>query len=166
MKIQDTQNHVTFEKKSNNFKHLIIGSKSARIASILLIAFSIAFVYYSRENKMSAFSLLLGIVFQVFYIFKYLGLKGIEQNPNTPRELSSNLSKFKIYMKRRKKNELLFLAIWILSCIPAASMYFGSQFKAAIGGVVYILFVGFLGHLAFKKADKEINKLEADVQML
>ena len=165
MKNLETINSETIDMKSNNFQHLITGSKSAKIASYVMILFSLGFMYYSRENIMSVFAILLGIVAQLFYTIKYLNLKGFSQNPRTSAELNSNLSRFKTYIENRKKYEFVFFIIWLISFIPAALQHFDSGYRVAIAGIAYTAFVGIFGYFAFKKVDKEIGALEAEVKL-
>ena len=164
MKNFETNNQKIIERKYDNFKHLMLGAKFAKISTVVLIAFSIGLMYLSRENMVGVFTLLFGILFLLFYFFKYLAVQGINPDPTNTQELSTNLSKFKTYFEKRKKNEVLFLVIWLLSGIPAASTYFGSELKVAISLVTYIAFVGVFGYLAFRKIEKEIRFLEAEIQ--
>lgn len=164
MKNLGTINQESFEIKSNTFKQLMMGAKSVRVANFLLIAFSTGFLYYSQENTLSAIALLLGVIFQIFYIFKYLRLGGIEQNPANDEEVNSSLKKFKVYFEKRKKNEIFFVSIWAISFLPLASMYLGSDFKALIGLIIYIAIVGLIGNLAFRKADQEMKILQIKME--
>ncbi|MEO8933044.1 MAG: hypothetical protein ABI295_01955 [Xanthomarina sp.] len=152
------------DKNPNQFKKfnmLVAGSKMATASTIILILISIALIFYSKANVFSIISLIIGAAVQVVYIFKYLLLKNIDKNIDTPVLLTSNILKFKTYVAKRKNNELIYMSIWILSILPFASIYLGSEIKALIGAVLFILIVGFFGMLSFRKVDNELEKLKA-----
>jgi len=100
----------------------------------------------------------------VVYIVKFLLLKNIEQKSYTQQSLTSSISKFKAYIRSRKKFELLYISIWVISLIPFLSSYLGSDLKAIIAAIIFIIITAVLGMLGFKKATKDLEALETQLQ--
>ncbi len=163
MKNSKTKVPDKFQNQFEKFHMLILGSKMAKLSSILLICFSLILLFYSEPNLLAIISLLIGIAVLVVYILKFLPLKNIEQKPYTQHSLTSSISKFKAYMKQRKKFEILFISIWFLSLIPVLSSYLGSNLKAIIATILFITITAVLGLLAFLKVEKDLHTLETQV---
>tara|TARA_R100000935_G_scaffold57551_1_gene91749 strand:- start:17 stop:517 length:501 start_codon:yes stop_codon:yes gene_type:complete len=164
MKNSKSKNSDTFQDQFKEFKLLILGSKMAKASSILLICFSVTLMFYSEKNVFILISLAIGIAVMLVYIFKFLSLRNIEQRSHTPSSLTDSLSKFKVFMKQRKKFEILYISIWFLSLVPFVSSYLGSGLDAIISIVLLIIITSILGMLAFIKADKKVITLENRVQ--
>ncbi len=164
MKNLKSKNSDTFQDQFKVFKMLILGSKMAKASSILLICFSVTLIFYSEKNVFILISLAIGIAVMLVYIFKFLTLKNIEQRSYTPSSLTTSISKFKVFMKQRKKFEILFISIWFLSFIPYLSSYLGSDLKAILSTILLITITSVLGMLAFIKAEKNVITLETQVQ--
>ena len=154
----------TFQYQFKKFKLLLIGSKSAKIASMMLIAISLVLAFISRKDIGQVIPLLIGAIGLFIYILKFLSIKNIQQKSYTQTSLISSISKFKMYMANRKKYEMYFMAVWILSLIPFASSNITSKIIAVIAAGVYIAVVAVFGYLAFKKIDKDILVLETVMQ--
>jgi len=95
----------------------------------------------------------------VFFTDKFLSLKDIKQKSYTQTSLITSLLKLKNYMDIRKKYEMYFMAFWIITLLPFFSTYLSSNILAIAGVFFYIAIVGFLGYLAYKKVDNQINSL-------
>ncbi len=111
-------------------------------------------------------SLLIGIAVLVVYIVKFLLLKNIEQKSYTQQSLTSSISKFKAYIRSRKKFELLYISIWVISLIPFLSSYLGSDFKAIIAAILFIIITAILSIFAFLKTERDLKKLEQQINNL
>ncbi len=164
MKNLNAKNSDTFQDQFKVFKMLILGSKMAKVSSILLICFSLKLMFDSEKNMVILLSLLIGVAVMLVYIFKFLSLRNIEQRSYTPSSLTTSISKFKVFMKQRKKFEILFISIWFLSLIPYLSSYLGSDLKAIISTIILITITSVLGMLAFIKVEKNVITLETQVQ--
>lgn len=164
MKNSETKTPDTFQKQFEKFHMLIIGSKMAKFSSILLICFSLILLFYSEPNQLVIISLLIGIAVLVVYILKFLPLRNIEQKPHTQGSLTSSISRFRVYIKQRKKFEILFISLWFLTLIPFLSSYLGSNFKAIIATILVIAITAVLGMLAFIRVEKELRTLEIQIQ--
>ncbi|NRD24750.1 hypothetical protein HNV10_15965 [Winogradskyella litoriviva] len=160
MKNLNSQKQDTFQAQLAKFKKLLVGAEMAKLSSIILIVVSLVLAYKSRENSFNVMLLLIGVLSLVFFIDKFLSIKDIKQKSYTQTSLVSSISKLKSYMAKRKKYEMYFMAFWILTLIPSATTYFESNIIGAIGVVLYIAIVAFMGNLAYKKTDKEIALLE------
>lgn len=154
-----------FQNQSKLFKTLLKGAKMAKLSSFLLIAISLILAYKSRESNLGMLSLLIGAVGLIIYIFKFLSLNSIEQKSYTQMSLVSSISKFKSYIVMRRKYEMYFIGLWILSLIPMATSSLNSRIQAILFAVTYIVLVTILGNLAYKKIDKTICSLEAEMQI-
>ncbi|CAM4281928.1 hypothetical protein [Gillisia hiemivivida] len=164
MKNLKTKSQETFQYQLKKFKMLIVGSKMAKASSIFLICISFIFMFYSEKNMLVIISLLIGIAVLVVYIVKFLLLKNIEQKSYTLQSLTSSISKFKAYIRSRKKFELLYISIWVISLIPFLSSYLGSDLKAIIAAIIFITITAVLGILGFKKATKDLEAIETQLQ--
>lgn len=154
----------TFQKQFEKFHMLIIGSKMAKLSSIILICISLIIMFYSEKSTLIIYSLLTGIAVLGVYIFKFLPLSNIEQKPYTKASLTSGISKFKVYIKQRKKFEILFISVWLITLIPVLSSYLGSNYKALIVTILVIAITAVLGLLAFVRVEKELQTLETQIQ--
>jgi uncharacterized membrane protein len=123
-------------------------------------------MFYSEKNMLVIISLLIGIAVLVVYIVKFLLLKNIEQKSYTQQSLTSSISKFKAYIRSRKKFELLYISIWVISLIPFLSSYLGSDFKAIIAAILFIIITAILGIFAFLKTERDLKKLEQQINNL
>lgn len=160
----NTRTEDTFQYQFKKFKYLLIGSKSAKIASIILIAMSLVLIFIARNDLSQVIPLLIGAIGLYIYIFKFLSIKNIQQKAYTQTSLISSISKFKAYMANRKKYEMYFMALWIVSLIPFVASNITSNSIAVIGAGIYIALVAAFGALAFKKIDKDILGLETVMQ--
>ncbi|MFD2565448.1 hypothetical protein [Aquimarina rubra] len=161
MKNSKTSRKDTFQYQLKNFKMLLNGSKMAKISSIILIALSLILAYISKENIGVVISLLTGAFGLVVYIVKFLSLKNIKQKSYTQTSLVTSLSKFKGYVSKRKKYEMYFMALWIITLIPFGPTVKFNYIAAIVAAVIYIGIVAVLGGLAFKKIDRQILTLES-----
>jgi len=164
MKNSETKNSDTFQKQFEKFHMLLIGSKMAKHSTIILMLFSLILIFFSEKSILIITALLIGFTVLGVYILKFLQLGNINQKPNSKGTLSSSISKFKTYLDNRKKFEILYLSIWTLSLIPFLASYFGSSVKAIIAAVLFIVTFSILGLLGFKKAGKDVQALEAQIQ--
>lgn len=164
MKNLKSKNSDTFSDQLKKFKMLIVGSKMAKVSSILLMCISLFLMYYSEKSMLIILTLLIGIAVLGVYIFKFLPLNNIEQKPNTQDSLTSSISKFKAYIKQRKKFEIIFISVWFFTLIPFLSSYFGSNLKAIIVTILVISITAVLGMLAFIRVEKELQTLETQIQ--
>ena len=152
-----------FQNQLKNFRALLNGSKMAKVSAILLSVFSLVIAYKSRSDLGQAIPLFLGSVAQIVYIVKYLQLADIKQKSYTQKSLKSSVSKFKVYMSNRKKYEMFVMSFWIITMIPYALNY-ESALIVILGCILYILLVSFIGVLAFKKVDSNIELLESTLK--
>ncbi|MGB3605549.1 hypothetical protein [Psychroserpens sp.] len=164
MKTNSSRVPDNFKTQFQTFKMLLKGSAMAKASSYILIGTSVGFMIAYRDNALQIAFLLIGVISIVFYIINYLSLKDIKQKSYTQTSLVSSISKFKTYMAQRKKYEIYFMGIWVLSLIPVANTYFKSGFKAMFCAIVYIAIVYLMGNLAYKKVDRTILILEKDMQ--
>lgn len=160
MKHSNSNKLDSFQSKTDLFKKLLIGSKMAKLSCIILVIISLVLIYIARENMKQVIALLLGVVAVVSYVFKFLPLSEIKQKSYTQTSFNSSVYKFKTYISNRKRYEIYFMAIWIISLTPFAIDQLGSKFEVFIGAFFYIVFVSFLGLLAFEKVEKTISTLE------
>ena len=154
----------TFQKQLKSFQTLLKGAKMAKLSSCILIGVSIGLAIRSRENNLYVMLLLMGVLAIVFFIDKFLSLKDIKQKSYTQTSLVSGISKFKTYMDNRKRYEMYFMAFWVLTLIPSATIYFDSNILGVLAMLAYITFVSVFGHLAYKKTEKEIALLESTME--
>jgi len=164
MKNSELNYPETFQKQFEKFNMLIIGSKMAKLSSIMLMCISLFLIFYSEKSILAILTLLIGIAVLGVYIFKFLPLNNIEQKPSTQDSLSSSISKFKAYIKQRKKFEILFISVWFFTLIPVISAYLGSNLKAFFATILVISITAVLGTLAFIKVEKELQTLETQIQ--
>ncbi|WP_299102746.1 hypothetical protein [uncultured Winogradskyella sp.] len=157
-------NQDTFKKQQSKFEKLLTGAKMAKLSSVILVVVSLVQAFKSRENSLYVMLLLMGALAIIFFMDKFLSLKGIKQKSYTQTSLIASVYKLKNYMCRRKKYEMYFIAFWILTLIPSSTAYFESHIFGIIGVMLYIAIVGFLGNLAYKKADKEIAILQRNIE--
>jgi len=150
----------TFKCKVELYKKLLSGSKMAKLSCIILVIVSFVFIFMAREKMTQVVSLLVGAIAVVFYVIKYLSLNDIKQKSYTQISFNLSLKKFKAYIATRKKYEIFFMAIWVISLVPFAIDQLDSKFQVYVGAIFYIAFVSFLGMLAFEKLEKTINSLE------
>ena len=160
MKHSNSNKLDSFQSKTDLFKKLLIGSKMAKLSCIILVIISLVLIFIARENMKQVIALLLGVVAVVSYVFKFLPLSEIKQKSYTQTSFNSSVYKFKTYISNRKRYEIYFMAIWIISLTPFAIDQLGSKFEVFIGAFFYIVFVSFLGLLAFEKVEKTISTLE------
>jgi len=160
----NTRKKDTFEYQFKKFKYMLAGSKSARISTIVLIVMSLVLAFKAREDFSQMIPLLLGVILLVVYMVKFLSIKNIKQKSYTQASLTSSIAKFKEYMANRKKYEMYFMSIWVLSLIPFVSSEFVSVYIAILCAGIYIGVVTFLGSLAFKKIATDILRLETVMQ--
>ncbi|WP_179335768.1 hypothetical protein [Winogradskyella costae] len=161
MKNSNQTKQDTFQKQLKTFEKLLIGAKMAKLSSFILIGVSIGLAIRYRENNLYVMLLLMGILAIVFFIDKFLSLKDIKQKSYTQTSLVSSISKFKTYMNNRKKYEMYFIAFWVLTLIPSASIHFDSNVSGILSISAYISFVGVFGYISYKKTEKEIASLES-----
>ena len=164
MKNSETKKPDPFQKQFDKFHMLILGSKMAKLSSLILMCFSLIIMFYSEKSILVILTLLIGIAVIGVYILKFLPLKNIEQKPYTKASLTSSISKFKAYIEQRKKFEILFISVWFLTLIPFLSTYSGSNFKALIVTILVIAITAVLGMLAFIRVEKELRTLETQIQ--
>ena len=164
MENSKTKNSDTFKKQFDKFHLLILGSKMAKLSSLILMCVSLILMFYSEKSILVILSLLIGIAVLGVYILKFLPLRNIEQKPHTQGSLASSILKFKAYIKQRKKFEILFISIWFLTLIPVLSTYLGSNFKALIVTILVIAITAVLGMLAFIRVEKELRAIETQIQ--
>ena len=164
MKNSETKKPDPFQKQFDKFHMLILGSKMAKLSSLILMCFSLIIMFYSEKSILVILTLLIGIAVIGVYILKFLPLKNIEQKPYTKASLTSSISKFKAYIEQRKKFEILFISVWFLTLIPFLSTYSGSNFKALIVTILVIAITAVLGMLAFIRVEKELRTLEIQIQ--
>jgi len=164
MKNLKSKNSDTFSDQLKKFKMLIVGSKMAKVSSILLMCISLFLMFYSEKGMLVILTLLIGIAVLGVYIFKFLPLNNIEQKPKTQDSLTSSISKFKAYIKQRKKFEIIFISVWFFTLIPFLSSYFGSNLKAISVTILVISITAVLGMLAFIRVEKELQTLETEIQ--
>ncbi len=153
-----------FNTHFKTFKALLKGSKMAKASSLGLITISLILVYKSRADLWILTALVAGVLILGVYIIRFLSLANIKQKSYTQMSLVSSISKFKSYMKYRKKYEMYFLGFWVISLIPYASSSLESRSKAVLYAIAYIALVSVLGNLAFNKVDKKILDLEREMQ--
>ena len=161
MKNSNQEKQDTFQKQLKTFEQLLVGAKMAKLSSFILIGVSTGLAIRFRENNLYVMLLLMGILSIIFFIDKFLSLKGIKQKAYTQTSLISGISKFKTYMINRKKYEMYFMGFWMLTLIPSVSIYFESNILGVLSMLAYIAFVSVFGYMAYKKTDKEIAKLES-----
>ncbi|WP_179339957.1 hypothetical protein [Winogradskyella ludwigii] len=164
MKNSNQTKQDTFQKQLKTFEKLLIGAKMAKLSSFILIGVSIGLAIRYRENNLYVMLLLMGILAIVFFIDKFLSLKDIKQKSYTQTSLVSSISKFKTYMINRKKYEMYFIAFWVLTLIPSASIHFDSNVSGILSISAYISFVGVFGYVSYKKTEKEIASLESTME--
>ncbi|MFD0975364.1 hypothetical protein [Salinimicrobium gaetbulicola] len=164
MKNSETKKPHTFQKQFDKFHLLILGSKMAKLSSLILMFVSLIIMFYSEKSILVILSLLIGVAVLGVYILKFLPLNNIEQKPYTKASLTSSLTKFKAYIEQRKKFEILFISVWFLTLIPFLSTYLGSNFKALIVTILVISITAVLGMLAFIRVEKELRTLETQIQ--
>lgn len=166
MKRYHTKPTDNFQIQLHTFRALLEGSVMAKISCFLLISLSFVLAYKSRDNMLHVLMLLTGIASVFFYIIKHLSLQDIKQKSYTQTSLISSISKFKAYMANRKKYEIYFLGLWVISLIPFATSVLDSQLYAILFAILYIAVVTVLGNLAYKKTDKTIAGLESEFQYI
>lgn len=164
MKNSETPKLDTLQKQFDKFHMLILGSKMAKLSSLILICFSFIIMFYSEKSILVILSLSIGIAVLGFYILKFLPLGDIKQKPHTHDSLGISISKFKAYIDQRKKFEILFISVWFLTLIPFLSTYLGSNYKALLVTMLVIVITAVLGMLAFIRVEKEIRALETQIQ--
>lgn len=164
MKNSETKKPDPFQKQFDKFHLLIIGSKTAKLSSLILMCVSFMIMFYSEKNISVILSLLIGVAVLGVYILKFLPLNNIEQKPYTKTSLSLNITKFKAYIEQRKKFEIVFISLWFLTLIPFLATYLGSNLKAVIVTISVISITAVLGMLAFIRVEKEIRTLETQIQ--
>lgn len=165
MKNSETKNQETIQKQVRKFKVLLWESKLSIIGTVCLIALSAILIYYSRESLVSIISLTCGASLLITYLYKFLWLRGINRNFDTLDSINSSFSTYKTYMKKRKNNEILYISIWILSIVPAATLYFGSSSKAFVFVFLSIFLVIIVGVLSFNKIIKIIENMERKINL-
>lgn len=159
MKNLQSKNKDKFRSPEMKFNALVQGSKMSQFANLLLILFSIGLMIYSRENLVAILFLSLGIVALAVYTLKFLLLKNIHKKPESTFFSPSNVLNFKAYMAKRKRNEVVYMTIWMISTIPAVSLYLNSGLKASILVATSILIMMVLGFLSFKKIEDELKSV-------
>ena len=96
-----------FQEQLKDFTALLNGSKMAVVSAILLALFSLFAAYICSDKLGQAIPLVIGAVIQIVYTYKYLQLSGIKQKAYTQMSLQSSISKFKVYVSKRKRYEKL-----------------------------------------------------------
>lgn len=160
MKNPKTNTKDIFNEQLKNFKILLHGSKMAKLSSLLLAVFSLVTAYKIKSNLQLAIPMLLGGILQILYIIKYLNLEGMTQKSYTQMSLQNSISKFKLYMYKRKKYEMFVVGFWIITMVPYA-LDNESILIIITASVLCVALVSFFGNLAFKKVDSNIELLEA-----
>lgn len=160
MKNSETITNDTFKSRLKTFKSLLFGARLAQLSSVILIGFSCFLIYSAGENSLHAAFLLLGILSLIFFIDKFLSLKGIKKKSYTTDSLNSSLSKFKAYMDKRKKYEMYYITFWALTLIPALSLNIEFTIEALLGHLFFFAVVGVLGYLAYLGTDSKIREIE------
>lgn len=163
MKNLKSKKSDSFQKQLSKFKNLLIGSKTAKFANMGLIAISILFIFKSEQNLMVIASLVIGISVLVLYMNLFLSLKDIKQKSYTTKSLFASILKFKDYMQKRKRFEMIYISIWFLSLSPFVYLRSGSAFETILEIGIYLTVTAILGALAFKNVQKQIRNLESEV---
>lgn len=163
MKNLKSKKSDSFQKQLSKFKNLLIGSKTAKLANMGLIAISILFIFKSEQNLMVIASLVIGISVLVLYMNLFLSLKDIKQKSYTTKSLFASILKFKDYMQKRKRFEMIYISIWFLSLSPFVYLRSGSALETILEIGIYLTATALLGMLAFKNVQKQIRNLESEV---
>lgn len=166
MKLSNPKIKDNFQKQLYIFKSLLSGSIMAKVSCFILIFFSISVLYKSQAQILEVLLLCAGILGLIYYMFKYLSIKDIKQKSYTQTSLVSSISKFKSYMKNRKKYEMYFMGFWMLSLLPYVIAFLESKSQAILVTISYIAVVYVFGKLAFMKMDKVIEKLERELETI
>ena len=161
MKNLKTNHQTELLDALKKFRMLLLGSKMSIGATIILIGISIVLMFYSRENLTAIVSLSIGIIALIVYIFNFLWLKDIVLNSDSSTAFPSNIAKFKTYMAKRKNNETIYMSVWMLSTIPAVTLFLESQTEAFAIVALAIVLMAVGGYFSFKKVDSHIESLEA-----
>lgn len=148
-----------FQDQLKNFKALLSGSKMAEVSSIILAVFSVGTAFISRNNLEQAIPLLLGALAQIIYTIKYLQTNNIKQKSYTQTSLNSGVLKFKQYILKREKYEMPVMAFYMITLVPFALRYKSITIVISVC-LISLALVSFLGFLAFKKVDSNIELLE------
>lgn len=164
MKLHNPKIKDNFQTHLKTFKDLLKGSLMAKLSCFILILYSLFQIYKSSDNMLHVVLLLLGVATLIFYMINYLSLKSIKQKSYTQSSLMSSLSKFKVYMEKRKKYEMYFIGFWIISLIPFSDTYLESKLQAILFAIFYIAMVTIFGNLAYKKTEKIIEELETELR--
>lgn len=141
------------------YKSLLFGSKMAKLSALILVITSLNLAYQAKDHSLMACSLLFGALSLLWYTYYFLSYQELQEKSYTLKTLNETISKFKAYIAHRKKHEMWFMLSWIVSFTPYY-LTLRSSINTFIMAIIYILFIGILGKLAFLRVDQQILGLE------
>lgn len=141
---------------------MILGSKMAKISSVILIVATLAAAVMVRDHLLYSILLIIGALVLVWYMVNYLSTNGINPKEVSKNELENSISKLKSYVSNRKKYEAYVFAFWLLTLVPV--ILYKLDFSPFIGLAIALLLVVspfFVTSSAFKQIDKNIEDFES-----